>query len=93
LKILRKVLGSDFEDFSVQDGKWLFALGAVDLFYIVVEGSFQTVQLFFTEGLALTALKVLNKELLKSRSVFLTKEGCFDRRTGTIHESLLIPEE
>jgi len=68
-------------------------LGPVDLFDVVVEGPFQSIELFLTEGLPLASLKVLDKELLKAGPVFLTKQSCFDRRTGTIHRSLLIIEE
>jgi hypothetical protein len=93
LEVLGKILGSDFEDFPVQDGKRLLSLGSVDLFDVVIEGSFQPIELFLTEGLSLASLKVLDKELLKACPIFLTKQGCFDRRTGTIHGSLLIIEE
>jgi hypothetical protein len=91
LQILCEILRRDFEDFLVEGRKGLFALCTVDLLDIVIEGSFKTIQLFFIQSLSLATLKVLNKELLKSRPVFLTKEGRFDRRTGTIHRSLLIP--
>ena len=76
LEVLAKVLCRSAENFAVEQGKGLVALGAVDFVRVVVEGSFESIELALIQGApSLAFLKILDEKLLERADVFLAKEG------------------